>query len=119
MPIINHNKLVRDLIPRKIVDAGDRAVFTLVRRDEELQAMRRKIVEEANELSVAETREQAVSEIADLLEIVKVYRERLGILDTEVYQEANRKRAELGSFQAGFLLLSTSDESLVQLIRRL
>lgn len=80
--------------------------------------MRRKIVEEANELACASTKEEIIGEIADLLEILRVYRLRHGITDAQVFEEVNRKKNHSGSFEGGKFLLSVSNGSLVDTVRR-
>lgn len=115
---IIYNKLVRDKIPERIASEGKRVVFTLVRGEEELEAMRRKIVEEANELASAGTQGEIICEIADLLEIIRVYRLRNGITDVQIAEEVNRKKNRNGSFEGGKFLLSVSNSSLVDTVRR-
>lgn len=113
------NKLVRDKVPALIAKSGDRAVLTVVSGEEELEAMRRKIVEEANELAAASDRSDIVSEIADLMEILSAYRKRLNIRDTEVFEAQNSKRRSHGAFDQGNLLISMSTESVGEMVRRL
>ena len=115
---IIYNKLVRDKVPANIASDGQRAVLTVVRGEELLQAMRRKVVEEANELSQAETREQAIEEIGDLLEIIAAYRKEMGIRPDEVQAAMMRKTSRSGNFTQGYFLLSVSEDSIVDLAKR-
>lgn len=111
------NKLVRDNIPEKIAAEGKRALITIVRGEEEIEAIRRKIVEEANEVASASTREETISELADLSEAIKALQERLDIKDVEITEEAQRKRMKSGKFDEGYFLISVSSESVVDLVR--
>lgn len=114
-----YNKLVRDKVPAMIATSGLRAIVTVVHGEEELEAMRRKIVEEANELAAAGSRSEIISEIADLMEILAAYRKRHNIRDTEIFEEANRKRRDRGAFEKGTFLISITDESVPDMVRRL
>lgn len=118
MTSIVHNKLVRDRVPDNIAADGKRAILTIVTGDELLAAMRRKVVEEANELSCAQTKEQITEEIGDLLEIIAAYRNALGITAHDVQAQMMRKTSKCGNFTQGKVLISVSDETLLDLAKR-
>ena len=66
MSRITYNKLVRDSIPKKIRDAGDVCEVSVLDDSAFATALRAKIVEEALELEKATTRDEILSEYADL-----------------------------------------------------
>lgn len=113
------NKLVRDKVPDLIASSGMRAIMTVVHGEEELEAMRKKIVEEANEVASATDRSEIISEIADLTEILLAFRKRLKISDTEIFEAQNSKRRSHGAFEKGNMLISISDETVGEAIRRI
>ena len=115
---IIYNKLVRDKVPEKLVASGQRPILTLVLGQEKLDAMCRKIVEEANELSSAETREAVTDKLADLLEIIAAYRNELGINALDVSAAMQRRMRTDGGFQRGKFLLSSSSDSILDTVRR-
>ena len=64
---IIHNKLVRDKIPEIINAAGKKANYRVLDNDQEfLQALKSKLVEEANEAAAATNDQDLLEELADL-----------------------------------------------------
>lgn len=113
-----YNKLVRDKVPDNIATDGKRAIVTIVSGEELHAAMRRKIVEEANELSQAKTKEEVVEEIGDLLEIIAAYRKQMDISAHDVQAVMTRKLAKSGGFVQGKFLISVSEDSIADMVRR-
>ncbi|TQC41537.1 phosphoribosyl-ATP pyrophosphohydrolase [Rhodococcus sp. WS4] len=93
-----HRKLVRDKIPERILNAGDRPQWwPLADDDEYLNALRSKVVEEATEVRDASSSE-LVDELADLFEVVTALTNTLGVTETQVREAADRKRYARGGF---------------------
>lgn len=68
MSRIEYNKLVRDKIQDKITAKGEACEVRVIATDAEFQKeLRTKLIEEARELSGAETRERFLQEYADLM----------------------------------------------------
>ncbi|MCA1063887.1 nucleoside triphosphate pyrophosphohydrolase [Rossellomorea sp. AcN35-11] len=68
-----YNKLVRDRIP-EIIEATGKTFTTRVLSEEEyLIELKKKSFEELEEYQNAETREEALEELADLMEIVHAF----------------------------------------------
>ena len=68
MPI--HNKLVRDNIPQIIKASGKSPNTKILNQEEYITELRKKSQEELEEYLIAETNEEALEELADLLEII-------------------------------------------------
>lgn len=68
MPI--HNKLVRDKIPQIIQEAGKTPATKILNHKDYVTELRKKSAEELQEYLSAESNEDALEELADLLEIV-------------------------------------------------
>ena len=68
MPI--HNKLVRDNIPQIIKASGKSPTTKILNEKEYITELRKKSQEELEEYLTAETDQEALEELADLLEII-------------------------------------------------
>ncbi|HVZ75742.1 MAG TPA: nucleoside triphosphate pyrophosphohydrolase [Candidatus Paceibacterota bacterium] len=101
-----YNKLVRDKIPDKILRnrtplEAVRGVKPRVRvlSPKEFKAeLRRKLLEEYNELVSATTREDILTEMADLAEVLDALRRAEGIGDTELMGARAAKNSLAGAF---------------------
>lgn len=103
-----YNKLVRDKIPEIIEKSGKKAKYRVLEGDELKAALKNKLVEEANELLNAETEEEIIEEIADVLEVLDGILMCFGGVEIEskVYQKAMQKYKEKGRFEKGYYLES-------------
>lgn len=100
-----HNKLVRDKIP-EIIEANGETPITRVLGDEEYEdELRKKSLEEANELVAARTREERVEELADLKQTVVDLEELYGTGEVEAARL--KKLQERGGFAARIFLERT------------
>ena len=95
-----YQKLVRDEIPRIIRESGKEPVTHTLTQAEALEALARKLCEEAQEY-----RESGeIEELADVLEVLMgIVRER-GVSMTEIEEIRARKAAERGTFQQRIFL---------------
>jgi predicted house-cleaning noncanonical NTP pyrophosphatase (MazG superfamily) len=101
-----YNKLVRDRIPEIIRQSGNQCEVANMSEVEFRQALREKLLEEAQETAVA-TPENLVSELADLQEVIDALLTVYGIEREDVLTEQRRKRAERGGFDQRLRLLQT------------
>jgi predicted house-cleaning noncanonical NTP pyrophosphatase (MazG superfamily) len=101
-----YNKLVRDRIPEIIRQSGNQCEVAIMSEAEFSQALREKLLEEAQEAAVA-TPENLVSELADLQEVIDELLTVYGIEREDVLREQRRKRAERGGFDQRLRLLQT------------
>lgn len=102
----DYNKLVRDRIPELIQKSGYQCDITTLSETEYRQALRDKILEEAQEVVQASDGE-LVHELADLLEVVEALMESYGIENERILLERDHKRAEKGGFEHKIKLLWT------------
>ena len=65
-----HNKLVRDNMQQIIIDSGRKPVMKILNHEEYITELRKKSQEELQEYLTAETNEEALEELADLLEVI-------------------------------------------------
>ena len=91
-----YNKLVRDNIPGIIQEQGREYRTVTMSKAEYLQALRNKLIEEAQEAAEAST--QNVIELADLYEIIDAVIVAYGIDRELVIKEQRQRRTERGGF---------------------
>lgn len=91
-------KLVRNLIPMICDQNGDRREFRVADPDEMDALLRAKILEEADETAHAETRDDLVSELADLMEVARALAELNGISADEVESRRHFRAHTRGRF---------------------
>lgn len=66
MPV--YNKLVRDRIPEIIENSGKKFTTRILGDNEYINELKKKLVEEMEEYQQTETNEDALEELADILE---------------------------------------------------
>lgn len=108
MPI--HNKLVRDRIPEIIKSTGKLAVTEILDEEEYVTELRRKSKEELDEFLKSETNEEALEELADLLEIIHALAKVHAANIDKVEQIRLKKAEERGSFDERIFLIEVLDE---------
>jgi predicted house-cleaning noncanonical NTP pyrophosphatase (MazG superfamily) len=94
---VAHHKLVRDQIPQIIAADGGRPVTRILDQAGYRAALRAKLLEEAREAQAAPDGE-LVSELADVLEVLRALTAAHDMSWEDVVSEADRKRAERGGF---------------------
>jgi predicted house-cleaning noncanonical NTP pyrophosphatase (MazG superfamily) len=89
-----YGKLVRDGIPAKIKDNGEKPITRELSSDEFKEAIIQKIHEEADELAL----NFSVKELIDLAELVKTARDLIGINSVELEEARVAKSRRVGAF---------------------
>ncbi|MFS0638170.1 nucleoside triphosphate pyrophosphohydrolase [Mesobacillus foraminis] len=108
MPI--HNKLVRDRIPEIIESTGKIFYTKIMDRDEYISELRKKAYEELDEYMNTNNKEDAVEELADLLEIIHSLAESHDSSFEEVETVRQRKAEKRGGFKERIFLIEVEDE---------
>ncbi|QST00990.1 nucleoside triphosphate pyrophosphohydrolase [Pontibacillus sp. ALD_SL1] len=104
-----YNKLVRDLIPQVIEGTG-KSFETDILSDEQYHSeLRKKLQEETEEYLNAEDDQDAVEELADMLELMNVLAEQHGSSIEEVEKVRQEKAEKRGSFYDKVFLISVED----------
>jgi len=101
-------KLVRDEIPAKIAEHGERANLAQIAKHESRTALVVKLFEETQELLRASSPKEVTTELADLLEVVRALAAATGADWEEVQIVAEDKRQSRGSFARNVVLMETS-----------
>lgn len=107
MPI--YNKLVRDLIPEVIERDGKNYSTKILNDAEYIEELKKKSLEELNEYFAAESKEDSVEELADLLEIVHALAEYHGSSIEEVERVRQQKFEKRGGFKEKVYLIEVED----------
>jgi predicted house-cleaning noncanonical NTP pyrophosphatase (MazG superfamily) len=94
---VSYHKLVRDRIPGIIAADGGQPVTRVLDHGGYEAALRAKLLEEAHEAQGAPDG-QLVSELADVLEVLKALAAAHDMSWEDIVSEASRKRAERGGF---------------------
>lgn len=96
---ILHNKLIRDFIPEKIRSVGDVCEVKVLREEEFVPALLSKVVEEAEELRVAKTREDILSEYADLMVALDALTSHYEFSEADIKEALGRNIEKKGLFK--------------------
>lgn len=109
MPI--YNKLVRDFIPDIIRKSGKKPITSTLTDDEYVAALRTKLDEEVREYLDATYHNDALEELADILELVSALSAVHGSSYENVLSiQADKNRAR-GGFEEKIFLIEVKDES--------
>ncbi len=92
------NILVRDKRIEEMESIGISVDYKKLNREDYVKALRKKVVEEAQEVAEEENREKLVYELADLREVVQALTDAVGITETEISEAQNKKREKAGGF---------------------
>jgi predicted house-cleaning noncanonical NTP pyrophosphatase (MazG superfamily) len=101
-----YDKLVRDRIPEIIRQDGRQCGVEVLPEDEYIQALKDKLVEEAQEAAAAGS-DDLVKELADLYEVVDALIGACGIDLQVVLAKQEERRQSRGGFDQRFRLLWT------------
>ena len=101
-----YNKLVRDRIPEIIHQAGRDCEVEVMSEAAYHQALRDKLIEEAQEAAEA-TSQDLVKELADLYEVIDALCAAYQIERSSILAAQEKRRLERGGFDQRFRLLWT------------
>jgi predicted house-cleaning noncanonical NTP pyrophosphatase (MazG superfamily) len=102
------NKLVRSKLDLKMRQAGAEVMLKDCNEEELLAYFKLKIVEEAQEVFEAKTREDMITELADCLEVIRGFADRFNIGMTTIETVANEKLKNRGGFVDGVVIESVT-----------
>lgn len=97
MPI--YNKLVRDKIPKIIESTGKECSTKILNTDEYIKALQKKSFEELQEYINSKNNDEAIEELADMLEIIYSFAEYHGVSMEEIEEVRKRKLEMRGGFR--------------------
>jgi predicted house-cleaning noncanonical NTP pyrophosphatase (MazG superfamily) len=107
MPI--YNKLVRDRIPEIIEATGRKYIKRILNNDEYITELKKKSFEELEEYVSANNDEDAIEELADILEIIYALAECHGSSFEKVEEARKEKSKKRGGFKNKVFLIEVED----------
>ncbi|TDL31264.1 phosphoribosyl-ATP pyrophosphohydrolase [Jeotgalibacillus sp. S-D1] len=107
MPV--YNKLVRDRIPEIIEQSGSKSIVKILDTPEYLVELKNKMHEELEEYKKAQTDEEAIEELADILELVYAAARNHGAAPEELQNVREDKRLKRGGFEKRLFLIEAED----------
>ena len=93
------NKLIRSKLPDRMAKEGVVVNSQKLEIEEYVVQLKQKIIEEANEVSEAKSREELITELADVLEVIYAIAESTEISQVEIEQARIEKREINGHFK--------------------
>jgi predicted house-cleaning noncanonical NTP pyrophosphatase (MazG superfamily) len=100
-----YNKLIRDAVPEKIQRKGEQCETREIERNEEfISELQKKLIEEAHELSVASSREQFLSEYADLMVVLDALTAQMEFSEADIRTAIEENVAKKGLFKKRLFL---------------
>ena len=93
------NKLIRSKLPDRMAKEGVVVNSQKLEIEEYVAQLKQKIIEEANEVSEAKSREELITELADVLEVIYAIAESTEISQVEIEQARIEKREINGYFK--------------------
>ncbi|MER2088264.1 MAG: nucleoside triphosphate pyrophosphohydrolase [Sporosarcina sp.] len=105
-----YNKLVRDRIPEIIELSGKTCNTRLLAEDEYIIEINKKMHEELAEYEAAETTDDAIEELADLLELIHAAVLHYGASFEDLEKVRVEKEEKRGGFEEQIFLVDVRDE---------
>ena len=105
-----YNKLVRDRIPEIIQKEGNTADIIILSEESFKQAIKEKLIEEATEVCNAQNRDDILSELADLQEVMDTIKQIYNINTLEVNTIQAVKALQRGKFEKRLYLKSVREK---------
>ncbi|MDZ5711000.1 nucleoside triphosphate pyrophosphohydrolase [Jeotgalibacillus haloalkalitolerans] len=107
MPV--YNKLVRDLIPDIIAASGKSMETRILSNEEYVIEVKKKMKEELAEYHATQNDEDAIEELADLLELISAAAKTHGVTLEEVEAAREVKARDRGRFNEKIYLVEVED----------
>jgi predicted house-cleaning noncanonical NTP pyrophosphatase (MazG superfamily) len=103
--VVKYNKLIRDRIPEIIKEAGWKPRVRKLKKAEFLNALKKKVLEEAKELIRAKDKEGIINEIVDIQELIDALTSEIGLSKAKVKNLQVAKRKKRGGFKKHLFLI--------------
>lgn len=104
---INYQKLIRDRIPEICAADGWAAKTKILKSKEFMTSLKKKILEEAQELNEGKSKENLIEELVDIQEIIDAILEEEKIKFTDFRKKQAEKQKKRGGFKKKLFLIKT------------
>lgn len=101
MPTFRFNKLIRDKLEQEYIRLDHKATYKKLSDKELLEALKQKIIEEANEIPVDGPRDEIIGELADVQQVLDDIAVRFAINKEEIADSKQKKFERKGGFSKG------------------
>lgn len=108
MPV--HNKLVRDNIPKIIKNSGKKCTTEILDDERYVIELKKKLKEEVNEYFEAPNNEEALEELADILELIHALSRVHSASIDQIEHIREDKAKKRGGFDQKVFLIEVEDE---------
>ncbi|TQR18842.1 nucleoside triphosphate pyrophosphohydrolase [Psychrobacillus soli] len=105
-----YNKLVRDLIPQVIENTGSKFTTRTLDPPEHLTEIKKKLFEEVQEFQVTTNHQDALEELADILELIHAALPIHEATYEDLEKRRIAKKEKRGGFEEGIFLIAVEDE---------
>ena len=105
--IKKYNKLIRDRILKIIRGAGEKPFWRVLNKKEYFKEVKKKVVEEAKELTKAKNKEEIINEVVDIQELLDVLISELGLTKSQIKKQQKIKNKKRGGFKKKLFLIKT------------
>lgn len=99
MPIFKLNKLVRDKLKDEYARLNEVATYRTLSGAEHAEALRKKIIEEANELPLTAAQDEIVGELADIQQVIDDLARHFSIPVEQIQSIKDKKFDKKGGFK--------------------
>jgi len=103
--IIKYNKLIRDRIPEIIKEAGGKPAVKKLKKGDFLNALKKKVLEEARELIRAKDKKGIINEIVDIQELLDALALEIRLSKPKIKKLQATKRKKRGGFKKRLFLI--------------
>jgi len=107
--MITYNKLIRDGVLKKIKDSWGTATSHIASDEEFEIKVKEKLVEEAQELIQAKTKEDIMNELGDICKISQEIMKLYAITEEELTEAMSKKDEKVGGFDQRIILEEASE----------
>ena len=105
--IKKYNKLIRDRILEIIRGAGEKPFWRVLNKKEYFEEVKKKVVEEAKELTKVKNKKGVINEVVDVQELIDVLVSELGLTKSEIQKQQKIKNKKRGGFKKKLFLIKT------------
>ncbi len=102
-----YNKLIRDRILEIIKAAGERPSWRILNKKEYLREIKKKILEEAKELTGAKNKKEIINEIVDIQELIDILISEFSLTKPAIKRQQKIKNKKRGGFKKKLFLIKT------------
>lgn len=121
MPTFIFNKLIRDKLKEDYVRLDQRVTYKELDDTELIEALKQKIIEEANEIPASGSREDIIAELGDIQQVIDDIANRAGVSNEEIETARLAKFEKKGGFSEGLFVETITlkdDDEWVQYYRK-